>query len=137
MTGSWTGPICWAHDLDTYIRSYAYGEELVIFIAGRPVARLGRSGSLRLAGRLREVAALGSTTQSQAAIYAAGWVTLGIGTGESYAPVLRVDGSGNLELAGELRERSSLTFLPEGDCMGAEAERLWLSADRGQRRHGV
>jgi hypothetical protein len=42
---------------------------------------------------------------------------------------MRLDSNGNMELAGELRERSSLTFAPEGDCLGAEAERLWLSAD--------
>ncbi|MCE5228776.1 hypothetical protein LLG95_04170 [bacterium] len=129
LRGPWAGAFAWDNGAGTALRRVAYGQNLLALFEGWPVARLSRSGSLRLAGRLRERATLPDTVFTQPIAVSGGWLYLGVGADDAYHPFMRIDTAGNAELAGTVRERSGLAMETGGSSVGATPERFWLSPD--------
>ncbi|MEN6625213.1 MAG: hypothetical protein ABFD69_03180 [Candidatus Sumerlaeia bacterium] len=129
LRGPWAGAYAWDRDLETNVRRYAFGGQLIVALGGRPVACLSREGALRLAGRLREHAAIGAGPFTEPFALSGGWLYWSVGAAGVYRPFMRIDGDGNAELAGTVRERSTLAIDPGGQSAGADAGRFWLSSD--------
>ena len=129
LRGPWAGGYCWKQDLDHFIRRYAFGGMLVIVVDGSPVARLTRDGNLRLTGRLREEASFSAGPFATPVAMNGGWLYLCVGSAGSYDPFARIDADGNMELTGAFREKSALEIDPQGEAMGATADRFWFSTD--------
>lgn len=129
LCGPWAGDYCWRQDLTSYIRRFAFGRQVVFVFNGRPVARLSRQGTLRLGGGLDEEATLTGGPFPGPVAIAGGWFYLNYLSAGAYRPFMRLDGAGNAELAGKLLERTSRAMDPQGQSLGSENGRFWLSPD--------
>lgn len=129
LTGPWAGDYVWRDDLDNYIRRYAFGGQMVFVIGGRPVARLSREGTLRLAGTVREETPVGGGPFAEPIALDGRRLVFGLPGGGLYDPFMALDGEGNLTIDRTIRERSTRVIDPEGASFGSADGRFWLSTD--------
>jgi hypothetical protein len=129
LWGPWAGAYVMRHDLNNHLRRFSFGAHLLFTVDGRPVALLTRGGTLRLAGRMRESAALPAPASDGPIAFENHAVLLSTGAPGNWIPFLRIDAEGEAQLAGTLRERSTALNDPAGEAHGAQAGRAWLSSD--------
>ena len=108
IRGPWAGRFAAYWDELNYIRVLGFGAELVFVLAGRPVARLSREGTLRLRGTLRERPPLDPETLPTAQAMHEASLYLSPGAASPFTPSLRLDADGNAFLTGTLRERTPI-----------------------------
>lgn len=129
VSGPWVSGDCWRGDSLNFIRRFGFGQSIDCVLAGRPVARISRKGTLRLRGTLAEGTDLSSTSMSGPVAIIDEEMYFGVGADETYEPFLAIDADGNARLSGTLRETSTLTFETNEEAFGADEESFWLSPD--------
>ena len=129
LHGPWTGTYAWKQDYDNYFRCHAFGGQMSLILAGRPVARLSRTGTLRLAGRMSEEANLNAGPFPTPVAVSGGCLYLNFKSGSFYTPFLRIDAHGDGDLAGTLSERSTVRISHSGQPLCAEEGGFWLAPD--------
>lgn len=122
-----TGPFCWQLDSQTFLRSFGFGSRMVLYLSGSPIAIVEQAGRLLLGGFLKEDVSFSAGPFATPIAENNGSIYWGTGSGAVYTPFARIDSSGNLHLKGTLREQSNLAFMIDGQCLGADALRFWLS----------
>ncbi len=105
----------------------AFAATVDFLLDGRPVARLGTEGSLRLRGRLRERAAMAAGPFAGPVAFHLGDLYLCTGAGAAWTPFLRLTQAGDLHLAGVLRERSASAPAPGAALLAADGSGLRLA----------
>lgn len=130
LRGPVAGAYCWQADDRNYIRMFGFGSQMVIVLDGRPVARLGTQGTLRLRGRVREQASIASGIFTGPLAVDDGKLYFNQFSGGNYVPFAELSSNGDLKLTGNIRERSSWSGGGVTSCHGSDGERFWLAPDK-------
>lgn len=129
LRGPWAGELCWSADPLNYVRRYAFGAQLALVVGGVVAARLSRSGTLRLRGRLRENATLAAGPFTGPVAFSGGRLYLNVPAGGVFQPFLCLGPDGTADLAGAIRECSGQPLDPSGQGLGCAPGGFWLSPD--------